>query len=237
MPDPCGAPRPFLGVLMLDTRFPRPLGDIGHPDSLARLGIPVRHRVVAQAAPMQAVRGTHALALEGFVTAARQLQDQGAAMITTSCGFLAMHQEALQRAVSVPVLSSALMWLGPLREQGLCPGVLTIDERALDARHFRGVGVVTLPPVQGVAPGCEFQRRILGNEATMDLAQAERDVVDAARGLVRAHPEVDSIVLECSNMPTYADAVRRATGLRVEHLLSWIQAQWLERVAGIGSTA
>lgn len=237
MPDPCGPTPAFLGVLMLDTRFPRPLGDIGHPDSLARTGIPVRHRVVAQALPLQAVRDTAALALEDFVAAARQLQDQGAAMITTSCGFLAMHQQALQRAVSVPVLSSALLWLASLREQGLCPGVLTIDARALDARHFRGVGVTTLPPVQGVAPGCEFQRRILGNEAHMDLAQAEHDVVEAARALARNHPAVDCIVLECCNMPPYADAVRRATGLRVEHLLSLVQAQWRERMVELGSAA
>lgn len=237
MPDPRGAPRPFLGVLMLDTRFPRPLGDIGHPQSLARTGIPVRHHVVAQASPSAAVRGTATLALQGFVAAARQLQDQGAAMITTSCGFLAMHQQALQSAVSVPVLSSALMWLASLREQGQCPGVLTIDGQALDARHFRGVGVTRMPPVQGVAPGCEFQRRILGNEATMDLAQAERDVVDAAQALARTHPAVDCIVLECCNMPPYADAVRRATGLRVEHLLSLVQAQWRERVTEVGSAA
>ena len=34
---------PFLGILMLDTRFPRPPGDIGHPASFS---MPVRWRRV-----------------------------------------------------------------------------------------------------------------------------------------------------------------------------------------------
>ena len=44
----------MLGLLMLDTRFPRPPGDIGHP---ATFGFPVRRRVVEGAAPGRVVRG------------------------------------------------------------------------------------------------------------------------------------------------------------------------------------
>ena len=32
----------FLGVLMLDTRFPRPPGDVGNAQTYERAGIPVR---------------------------------------------------------------------------------------------------------------------------------------------------------------------------------------------------
>ena len=48
----------FLGVLMLDTRFPRPLGDIGHPQSF---GVPVRQRVVAGAWPSSVVTSAEKL--------------------------------------------------------------------------------------------------------------------------------------------------------------------------------
>jgi len=46
--------------------------------------------------------------LQPFVDAAVQLAGQGAAMITTSCGFLSVFQQELAAAVSVPVLTSAL---------------------------------------------------------------------------------------------------------------------------------
>ena len=81
-------------------------------------------------------------------------------------------------------------------------------------------------PVQGVQPGCEFHRRILNNEARLDLAEAGRNVVDAARRLVALHPEVEDIVMECTNMPPYRDAVARATGRRVHDIETLLAARW-----------
>lgn len=37
----------------------------------------------------------------------------------------------------------------------------------------------------------------------------------AANHLVRKHPDVGAIILECTNMPPYADTVRQVTGLPV----------------------
>jgi hypothetical protein len=219
----------FLGVLMLDTAFPRLPGDVGHPGTFEALGIPARHHVVPGASPRRVVRDADPALLPPFLQAAGELVRQGAAMITTSCGFLAMFQRELQQAVPVPVLSSSLLWLPRLQAAGERAGVLTIDAQALDARHFRGVGAATDTPVAGVPEGCEFQRRILGNEAVMDTAQAERDVVDGALALVRRHPQIGCIVLECTNMPPYAEAVREATGRRVEHLTSLVRELWEAR--------
>jgi hypothetical protein len=44
--------------------------------------------------------------------------------------------------------------------------------------------------------------------------------VAAAQRLVARHPEIETIVLECTNMPPYADAVSAATGRKVHHLVS-----------------
>ena len=216
----------FLGVLMLDTRFPRPVGDIGNPQTFARLGIPVRYLTVPGASPHKVVRETDALVIKPFTDAAQSLVALGARMISTSCGFLARYQRELQAAVPVPVLSSSLLWLAAPERLGGPAGVLTIDAPALDARQFAGAGADPATPVQGVEAGCEFQRRIVGNATTPDLAQAGRDVVAAAQALVQRHPELTTLVLECTNMPPYADAVRAATGRRVEHLISLIDQHW-----------
>jgi Asp/Glu/hydantoin racemase len=56
----------------------------------------------------------------------------------------------------------------------------------------------------------------------MDVAAAERDVVDAGKELVARHPEVGAIVLECTNMPPYAAALQAATGLPVYDIYSMI---------------
>ena len=78
-----------LGVLMLDTRFPRVPGDIGHAASLP---FPVRYRVVRGASPQRVVRERDPALLQPFVEAGRALADEGAAAITTSCGFLVLFQ-------------------------------------------------------------------------------------------------------------------------------------------------
>ena len=216
----------LLGVLMLDTQFPRPRGDIGNPDTFARLQIPVRYRTVIGASPQRVVRDGAALALQDFIAAAQDLVGQGASLIATSCGFLARYQRELQAAVPVPLLTSSLLWLRePELAQQRC-AVLTIDALAFDSGQLSGVGADPATPVTGVAPGCEFQRRILGNEIAMDLRQAEQDVVTGALALTGAHPEVTTLVLECTNMPPYAAAVAAATAKRVEHLVSLIEKKW-----------
>ena len=46
--------------------------------------------------------------------------------------------------------------------------------------------------------------------------------VRVARRLVSDHPDVGAIVLECTNMPPYADDVRRALGLPVFDIVSLV---------------
>lgn len=213
----------FVGVLMLDTRFPRPPGDIGHPDTFHRHGIAVRYQVVTGASPRRIVQAADPAFLRPFVQAAVQLAAEGASLITTSCGFLAAYQDTLAQAVPVPVVTSSL-----LQCRGLAhPGIVTFDAASLNAGILSAAGVPTGTPVQGVEPGCEFHSRILNNDTQLDLALAERNVVDAALRLVSAHPEVENIVLECTNMPPYREAIAQATGRRVHDIETLVVAHWL----------
>lgn len=217
----------FLGVLMLDTRFPRPPGDIGNPLTFERAGIPVRYAVIAGASPRRIVEDADPAWLRPFVAAAKSLVAQGAALISTSCGFLVAHQHELARTLPVPVLSSSLLQCRHYAR----PGVVTISAASLDAGILAAAGVREGTPVEGVATGCEFQRRILNDEDTLDLALAERDVVGAACRLVERHPAITDIVLECTNMPPYRDAVARATGRPVHDIESLLLAAWRARTA------
>ncbi|TDS85190.1 aspartate/glutamate racemase family protein [Comamonas sp. JUb58] len=216
------ASAPFLGILMLDTQFPRPPGDIGNLQTWAALGIPVQMHKVQGASPAKIVREADPRFVQPFVDAARAMQAQGAALITTSCGFLAAYQDLLASSVDVPVVSSSLLQCALLPR----PGVVTIAAASLTPRILAAAGVPEGTPVQGVAPDGEFATRILGNELEMDIAQAERDVVAAAVALCQAHPQLQSIVLECTNMPVYRDAVAGATGRPVHDVVSLLAQRW-----------
>jgi hypothetical protein len=227
---------PFLGVLMLDTRFPRPPGDIGHP---ATFDFPVRHHVVRGASAQRIVSADDPGLLEPFVAAAHELVAAGAAAIATSCGFLVRYQAALQVALPVPVWSSSLLLVPELQA---VPGgadrvgIVTVDAQALGAAHLAAAGADPATPVEGLAPGCAFQRALLDDAPAFDPADAEAATVAAAQNLVRRHPEIEALVLECTNMPPYADAVRRATG-RVVHDVTTLLAERFPAVAAAAAGA
>ena len=84
-----------------------------------------------------------------------------------------------------------------------------------DPRTRVAGGVAPDTPVVGTDSGREFSRVLLGDLGELDVAAAERDVLDAADRLCADHPEVGAIVLECTNMMPYASAVRLRTRLPV----------------------
>jgi len=215
---------PFLGVVMLDTRFPRPLGDLGN---LASYPVPVNIRVVRGIWPdkvVQSAAGLHAGRVgPAFAAVVRSLAREGAAAVTTTCGFLVLLQKELQAATKVPVITSSLMLLPRLLAAQARVGVLTISAAKLGKEYLRAAGVTRERLgdviVQGVNPKGEFATRILGNQPEMDLALARTDVVAAAAALKAREPSLTDVVLECTNMPPYRDAIHEATGLKTWCLL------------------
>ena len=220
------APR-TLGVLMLDTRFPRPPGDIGNP---ATFGFPVRYAVVRGASPQRIVREGGGGLLQPFIDAGRGLVRDGAAAITTSCGFLILFQDALQQALGVPVWSSSLLLVAPLAAAlpvGRRVGIVTVDAASLGAAHLQAAGASSETPIEGLAAGSAFQRCLLDDEPTLDVDDARCATVDAARALVARRPDVAAIVLECTNMPPYAAAVRDATGRPVHDITTLLTSRFV----------
>jgi len=213
-----------VGILMLDTRFPRIPGDMGHA---ATFPFPVRYHRVPGASPDLVVRRGAAGLLPAFVEGALQLEREGVGAVTTNCGFLVKYQAELAAAVRVPVLTSSLL-LVPLVHRMLPPGrrvgILTVNAAGLADEHLRGAGIGREIPlaVAGLEGEKEFTRVLLGDEAELDVDQAREEHVRVARRLVGDHPDIGAIVLECTNMPPYAADVQRATGLPVFDIVSLV---------------
>ncbi|EKF41867.1 hypothetical protein NA8A_14659 [Nitratireductor indicus C115] len=220
-----GAP---LGILMLEARFPRVPGDMGNGQTWP---FPVLYRVVRGASPDRVVCNAAEGLLDAFIEAARDLVDLGAEALTTNCGFLSIYQRELAEAVKVPVATSSMMqvpWVQATLPPGQRVGIVTVNSSGLTPAHLSAIGVPADTPVRGTENGVEFFRTLIKAEKTdLDLALACQDVVGAACELVAAHPEVGAIVLECTNMPPYAAAVREATGRPVYDiysLVTWFHA-------------
>jgi len=213
-----------LGILMLQTRFPRVCGDIGNP---ATWPFPVSYRVVAGATSQRVVRERAEGLLDLFCEAAVDLVAVGVSGITTTCGFLALFQDELARRCGVPVAASSLMQV-PMVARTLGPdrrvGIITISAETLTPEHLAAAGVPPDIPVAGTERGREFTRVILNDEPELDVAAAEADIVEAGARLLAANPDIGALVLECTNMAPYAAALRKSTGLPVFDIYSF--ASW-----------
>ncbi|MBV8753156.1 MAG: aspartate/glutamate racemase family protein [Hyphomicrobiales bacterium] len=211
-----------VGILMLETRFPRIPGDMGNA---ATWPFPVLYKVVKGASPERVVKERANGLLNAFLEGARELADLGADGITTTCGFLSLFQRDIAAHVGVPVATSSLMQ-APMIERvlpaGRQVGILTISAKTLTPEHLAAAGVSADTPVVGTDEGREFTRAILGDEPVLDIAAAERDIIDAGEALVRRHPQVGAVLLECTNMAPYAATLREHLDLPVYDIVSFV---------------
>jgi len=215
-----------LGILMLDTRFPRMPGDIGNAKSFP---FPVRYKRVEGASPKRVVEEGDLKLLEPFIAAARELEAEGVRAITTSCGFLALFQRELAAAVNVPLFSSSLLQIPMLYEifgrRGRA-GILTARAASLTERHFRNCGAQGIPlAVAGMDEKPEFTRVFLeksspGAEPSLDVEKAEEELKAVAAAMVSADPEIRFVVLECTNMPPFKKAIQESCGKPVFDIIS-----------------
>ncbi|PLX38673.1 MAG: hypothetical protein C0606_04480 [Hyphomicrobiales bacterium] len=221
-----------VGILMLETRFPRIPGDMGNALTWP---FPVHYRVVRGASPDVVVRRDPSALKDAFIEAGRDLVAMGADGITTNCGFLIRFQNDLADALGVPVATSALMQV-PLVEATLPAdrrvGVLSISANTLTPALRAAAGISEDTPVVGTDGGREFTRAILDDEPEMNVELARQDLLDAAAALIEDRADIGAIVLECTNMVPYAADIRRLTGLPVYSIysfVSWFQAGLLPR--------
>ena len=216
-----------VGILMLETRFPRIVGDAGNALTWP---FPVLFKVVRQATPDRVVKRQSEGLLDAFIEAGQELVATGADGIATNCGFLALYQRELAEACGVPVASSSLMqvpWVQSMLPPGQRVGVVTISMESLTSRHLEGAGAPSDTPVVGTDSGKEFSRALLGDELELDVDLAREDIVSAGRQLVATYPDVGAVVLECTNMVAFAadlvDTLRMPV-YDMRSLVCWFQA-------------
>ncbi len=211
-----------IGILILDTKFPRIPGDIGNASSF---NFPVRLKIVKGAFVSRAVYNSDPTLLDLFIKAAKELEADGVKAITTSCGFTVLFQDQLAKAVRVPVFTSNLLVV-PLiyKITGKRVGIITACSDALTKKHLRAANINESIPIAiaGLEKQKEFSRAILNNSDTMDPNKIEREVIETAILLKKNYPDIGSIVLECHNLSPYSASIQEVLELPVFDIISFV---------------
>lgn len=212
-----------VGVLMLEHPMPFIPGSVGNATTY---DYPVIFRVVDGLPFERVFRGDPECA-DLLVEAARELEAEGVKAITSNCGFMIRYQDAVAKAVRVPVFLSSLLQL-PLIAASSGKrrpiGMITADDRGMgnDLLVLAGLESETPIVVKGLQDKPEFKRSTLEMCGTLDSDRVEQETVEVARAMLAEHPDMAAILLECSELPPYARAVQAATGVPTYDFITMI---------------
>ena len=199
-----------IGVLALESYFPKPPGHIKNPSGLP---FTVSYEMLEGLTVPDVLNSPDDAMKSRIIDAARRLEAKGVRAITGSCGFLALFQSDVAAAVSVPAFMSALMQVPLVYHMTAAPvGILTASAPALTKAHLENAGAGDIPvKVMGLEGTDEFASVILHNERTgMNLGLVAEEVVAAGQTLIGNAPEIGAIVLECTDLPPYAHEIQTA---------------------------
>ncbi|MDX8496260.1 aspartate/glutamate racemase family protein [Mesorhizobium sp. VK22B] len=211
-----------IGILILDAAYPCVPGNVGNATTY---DYPVRFQEVRGASIDRLLNQRDPALRDVFIEAAVELQNRGVKAITGACGFMAYFQEEVAAAVQIPVFLSSLMQIPFMH--ALCGGtvgIITANAGRLTARHFEASKVPPHIPlaIAGMESQSEFREAILDEKGTLDSDAIENEVTEVARRLVKEHPGIRSVLLECSDLPPYAHAIQATTGRPVFDFITMI---------------
>lgn len=244
-----------IGVIMLNTHFPRLLGDVGNPETFSApffsgalssevvssssissntSSCETLYRRVDVATVDQVISdtGVPEQVSTAIFTAAKELDQAGVDLIVTSCGFLGELQGDLEQQISTPVLSSSLALIPLIRGifgEKAPLGVITFNSQKLKPLHFNGHYDERMA-IQGVEQGQELHRVISQDLTEMDEGLAREDVIQATKALMEGASPPKAIILECTNLSPYIDTVREQSQVPVFDLIQGIR--WLVQAHG-----
>ena len=208
------------GLLQLET-MP------GNSTNPASYPFPVRLVEVQGANADTVILQPSPVVLERMIALVQQLEREGIRAVTTSCGFNAVFQQALADAADIPVFTSSLLQV-PFAQaivgKHRSVGIITANRASLTATHLRACGIT--PEINYYLQGlehCRQWRKIYEQpEEPFDLEAVNQEIIGAVEEAVAAHPDTGIILLECTDLPPYAQAIRDRFGLPVLDINSLI---------------
>eukprot|EP00439_Symbiodinium_sp_Y106_P008275 s5623_g1.t1 len=211
---------PALGVVRLDYDYPPAPGDSDHPGSF---GYEVYYRCCPGLTFEMCQEGHFPEAVERrFADAIKHLEARGCAAITGDCGFMMAFHMIARKIAAKPIFMSSMVQC-PIIAAALEPSDQILLLTAND-RHLKPQKQVLLSSCgfdvdedRFLIKGCQsvpgFEAVALGGKVPLEVVQP--GIVKLVQETRKQHPRIAAILLECTELPPYADALRYHTGLPV----------------------
>ena len=227
-----------LGILMLDTQFPRILGDAGNPDTYP---MEVVIHIVKGVSSLDVVNDQQLSqeVRQKFIDAAIALEDKGVSAITSTCGFLYKEQKHISNAVRIPAMVSSLSLYGNIKRETGSDKIVMLTASSTDlvslihsSNDIQDDDVVII----GMENCKAFSQAILQdkhNQSTnLDVQEIANFIKSELARSLEMNTDIGAILIECGNLPPYVSQIKMVTDLPiysildgVEHIMSVARAQ------------
>ncbi len=214
---------PTVGILQIPANIPMMPGNMGNPTTF---DFPVLYEEITEIDPFWVLSDKpHPVVVEKCIAACKRLTMQGVTTIIGNCGFFANYQPEVSKSLDpgvqffngslmqVPIL---LVSVGPNKKVG----ILTASKKFLEpspALKYCGVSAEDLKNrvvIYGNENGSQM-KKITGETGRFNPRALEKELVDLAKKMVKEHPDVGAVVLECTEFPPYAHAIQNSIRLNV----------------------
>jgi len=211
-----------VGILQLPANIPMLPGDVGNPTTF---DFPVLYELIEEIDPFWVLADKpHPVVMKKVIAACKRLTMQGVTTIIGNCGFFANYQPEVAESLDVGVqyFNGSLMQLPMILTSvgaNKKVGVLTASKKLLmpsPALKYSGVSEADMKRivVYGNEDGKEMGK-VTGETGRFNPKKLEKELVDLAKKMVKEHPDVGAIVLECTEFPPYAHAIQDAVRLNI----------------------
>lgn len=207
-------------MIRLDYNYPPAAGDIDCPGSY---GYDVLFRVIPGLTFQMAQAGKMTPAVErSFRAGIQWLEKKGAVGITGDCGFMMAFQPIARDVATVPVFMSSMVQ-SPMISVAFDKYdkilILTANSRTLkpqkecllshcgfdvDDSRFLIIGCQDVPGFDAVEKG-----------EAVDVEHVTPGIVKMVGDVIKRQPTIRALLLECTELPPYSDALRQSTQLPV----------------------
>jgi len=213
---------PTVGVLQLPANIPMLPGDMGNPTTF---DFPVLYELIEEIDPFWVLAAEpHPVVMKKLIAACKRLTIQGVTTIIGNCGFFANYQPEVAKSLDpgVQFFNGSLMQVPMLLTSvgaNKKVGVLTANaELLIPSPALKNSGVSDEDMSRIVIVGNENGKemnRITGETGSFNPKAMEKELVDLAVKMVKQHPDIGAVVLECTEFPPYAHAIQDAIRLNV----------------------
>jgi len=207
-----------VGILRIDYDYPPIPGDIACEASYGYQVVFAKVEGLTFEMAQRAVLDDHIMA--SFQKAVAALEAESVVAITGDCGFMMAYQPYVRALTKLPVILSSIIQapaMAAMHSDDAVFALLTANSRTFDKKRLLSQSGVNVDLDNWVLVGLQdvpgFEAVALGEKVPAEKVQPS--IAAMCRDLQARHPKLAGFLLECTELPHYADEIRAKTGLPV----------------------